>query len=109
MDCELEMVRRSYGYGRWDAPYLFIGPEQGKGRFEPSGNSQRVSAWQKLGQTELCDCLDFHAQIPDMSWHCVKPNLQRTWRPLILLLRTFLDLPSDAENLREYQRTDGEE
>jgi hypothetical protein len=57
-----------------------------------------------LGETELCDCLDFHAQIPDMSWHQGKPKLQRTWRPLILLLKTFLDLPSDIENLRAYQR-----
>jgi hypothetical protein len=104
MDYELEMARRSYGYGRWDAPYWFIGPEQGKGRAEPSGNSQRVSAWQRLGQTELCDCLDFHAQIPDMSWHRGKPNLQRTWRPLILLLKTFQDQPSDIESLRQYQR-----
>src|ERR1700741_2319450 len=60
MDYELEMARRSYGYGRWDAPYWFIGPEQGKGRAEPSGNSQRVNAWRKLGENELCDCLDFH-------------------------------------------------
>jgi hypothetical protein len=104
MDFELEMARRSYGYGRWDAPYWFIGPEQGKGQGEPSGNSPRVRAWQRLGGTELCDCLDFHAEMPDMSWHCRKPNLQRTWRPLILLLKTFLDQPSDLESLRAYQR-----
>jgi hypothetical protein len=101
---ELEMARRSYGYGRWDAPYWFIGPEQGKGEGEPSDNSQRVKAWKHLGETELCDCLDFHAQIADMSWHQGKPNLQRTWRPLILLLKTFLDRPSDIESIRAYQR-----
>jgi hypothetical protein len=104
MDYELEMARRSYGYGRWDAPYWFIGPEQGKGQAESSGNSQRVNAWQKLGQNELCDCLDFHAQISDMSWHRGRPSLQPTWRPLILLLKTFLNQPSDIESLREYQR-----
>ena len=104
MDYELEMARRSYGYGRWDAPYWFIGPEQGKGQAESSGNSQRVNAWQKLGQNELCDCLDFHAKISDMSWHRGRPSLQPTWRPLILLLKTFLNQPSDTESLREYQR-----
>ena len=101
---DVEMARRNFGYGRWDAPYWFIGPEQGKGQGEPSGNSRRVEAWQQLGKTELCDCLDFHVHISDTSWHLEKPNLQRTWRPLILLLKTFLNQPSDIESLREYQR-----
>jgi hypothetical protein len=26
-----EMARECYGYGRWAAPYWFIGPEQGQG------------------------------------------------------------------------------
>lgn len=101
---ELEMACRNFGYGRWDAPYWFIGPEQGKGNAEPDTNSQRVKVWNELGKTELCDCLEFHARIPDMSWHGRMPTLQRTWRPLILLLKTFLDQPSDSESLRAYQR-----
>jgi hypothetical protein len=48
--------------------------------------------------------LDFHAQIPDLSWHLEKPNLQRTWRPLILLLKAFLNEPLDIDKLRDYQR-----
>lgn len=103
-ESELEMARRSYGYGRWYAPYWFIGPEQGKGKGEACDNSQRIRAWKQLRETELCDCLDFHAQIRDMSWHLSKPSLQRTWRTLILLLKTFLDEPSDIESLRAYQR-----
>ena len=101
---ELEMARDCFGYGRWDAPYWFIGPEQGKGKGEPDGNDQRARAWFQLGKTELCDCLEFHAQIGDMSWHTGRPSLQRTWRPLILLLKAFLDQPSDLESLRAYQR-----
>ena len=101
---ELEMARSSYGYGRWDAPYWFIGPEQGKGKDEPDDNAQRVKAWCQLGRTELCDCREFHSQIADMSWHATRPSLQRTWRPLILLLKTYLGQPLDIESLREYQR-----
>lgn len=31
----LEMAKRSFGYGRWEAPYWFIGPEQGMGPQNP--------------------------------------------------------------------------
>jgi hypothetical protein len=31
---EEEMARECYGYGRWGAPYWFIGPEQGQGSWE---------------------------------------------------------------------------
>ena len=107
---ELEMARRCYGYGRWEAPYWFLGPEQGKGRKEPPDNTRRVEAWFELGATELCDCHDFHSLIGEKDWHREKPNLQRTWRPLILVLKTFLDdLSNDdlsnKECLRNYQRT----
>jgi hypothetical protein len=46
----LEMARRNYGYGRWDAPYWFIGPQQGMGRHENSNLRLRVKAWQDLGR-----------------------------------------------------------
>jgi hypothetical protein len=41
---ELEMAQNCFGYGRWDAPYWFIGPEQGKGNDEPDDNTLRVLA-----------------------------------------------------------------
>jgi hypothetical protein len=31
-------------------------------------------------------------------------DLQRTWRPLILLLKVFLNEPSDIEDIRAYQK-----
>ena len=76
MTVEHEMGLRSYGFGRWDAPFWFIGPEQGKGKDEPEDNDRRVEAWKRLGKTELCDCLEFHAQISDLSWHVEGANLQ---------------------------------
>jgi hypothetical protein len=59
---ELEMGRRSCGYGRWNAPYWFIGPEQGKGKDERDDNAQRVKAWQQLGRAELCELLGISCQ-----------------------------------------------
>jgi len=46
-----EMARRSYGYGRWDSPFWFIGPEQGTGEHESDlevSLERRAAAWIKL-------------------------------------------------------------
>jgi hypothetical protein len=78
---------------------------QNKGRaMTPPDKAQRALAWERLGKAEVCDCLEFHSQISDLSWHSEHPRLQRTWRPLILLLKAFLNEPSDIEDLRAYQR-----
>jgi len=101
---ELEMGRRCYGYGRWDAPYWFIGPEQGKGPEEAEGNALRLSAWLQLGACELSDCREFHRLIGEGSWHQDEPKFQKTWRPLILLLMAYLERDKSIESLRTYQR-----
>lgn len=102
----LAMARGNYGYGRWDAPYWFIGPEQGMGPHEKNLR-RRVDAWLELGSHELNDCREFHHRISEMKWHFKEPvDLQSTWRPLMLLLMTFLDPERSTDNgsLREYQR-----
>jgi hypothetical protein len=105
-----EMARNSYGYGRWDSPYWFIGPEQGMGEHERSdleqSLEQRCRCWGELGGRELNDCREFHRCIREVRWHFKSPkvNLQSTWRPLMLLLMTFLHRPADRERLRIYQR-----
>jgi hypothetical protein len=102
----LAMARRNYGYGRWEAPYWFIGPEQGMGPHE-KGLDRRLKAWQDLGSRELNDCRAFHCRIHEIRWHCKKPKVQlkRTWRPLMLSMMTFLpNGKADNESLRIYQR-----
>jgi hypothetical protein len=64
----LSMACRNYGYGRWKAPYWFIGPEQGMGLHE-NGLDRRVKAWLALGSLELNDCREFHHRIGEMRWH----------------------------------------
>jgi hypothetical protein len=96
------MAQEFYGFGRWDAPYWFIGPEPGG-----DGNETRAEAFKKLGKDGLCDCKEFHKEIGEMRWHRESPEeavLQRTWRRLILLLLTSLHEMSDKESLRSYQR-----
>lgn len=97
-----EMAEKCYGYGRWDAPYWFIGPEQGLSR----GNMQpRIEAWLHLGrETGLSDCRKFHTHIGETRWHREKPQIQRTWKQLMLLLLTFLGESAENESLRIYQR-----
>jgi hypothetical protein len=56
-----EMALQCYGYGRWNAPYWFIGPEQGQAPDEDNELKPRVKAWHDLGGGELNDCRQFHA------------------------------------------------
>ncbi len=99
------MARSNYGYGRWGAPFWFIGPEQGMGRHEKD-LGLRVRAWINLGRLELNDCRKFHDLLGDARWHLKKPRvrLQATWRPLMVLMMTFLSRPTDKDSLRYYQR-----
>jgi hypothetical protein len=99
-----EMARRCYGYGHWDAPYWFIGPEPGQARDENDDLRPRVEAWLHFGGGELTDCREFHNRIGEKRWHRERPQLQATWRPLMLLLMAFLERPTSNENLRNYQR-----
>lgn len=99
-----EMARRCYGYGRWDAPYWFIG--LGEGMTQDTDCQKRVDAWLHLGRrTGLSDCREFHYRIADERWHRKKPpaELQATWRRLLLLLMKFLGESADIDSLRKYQ------
>jgi len=99
------MARRNYGYGRWDAPYWFIGPEQGMASYENRDLCRRVRAWVDLGRRELNDCREFHCRIGEKRWHFKnRVTLKPTWRPLMLLLTTFLERPANNDSLRNYQR-----
>ncbi len=98
------MARDCYGYGHWDAPYWFIGLGQSRGPNETV--EDRAKVWSELDQDGLCDCRSFHLHrlINDQRWHVDRVELQPTWRPLILLLRTLLREKADKESLRKYQR-----
>jgi hypothetical protein len=100
------MSDRWFGYGRWDAPYWFIGPEPGMAKSEGDNLSQRCAAWLKLGGGELVDCMAHHEKLGVLRWHRADNTpTQDTWRQLIRLLLAYKDQPSDNRAIAEYQRT----
>ncbi|MGD0479638.1 MAG: hypothetical protein ABSA42_05670 [Terracidiphilus sp.] len=106
MNAETEnMARNFFGFGRWDAPYWFIGPEQGG-----DDNSARAAAFSELQKKKsipdgLCDCLEFHKAIQEERWHFKEPpDLQWTWKRLMLSLMTYLGTDSNDVSLINYQR-----
>lgn len=105
-EAELRLASDCYGYGRWDAPYWFIGPEQGQASWENNHLTARFEAFRKLSKEGLSDCQSFHNEIHGTRWHRNSPPaaLQPTWKFLILLLKTFLKEPADDESRRDYQR-----
>lgn len=103
-----------FGYGRWDAPYWFIG-------MEPGGDDTHASygAWEALGGHELIDCREHHLWKRNVlgeedtrwtRWHDDTPGrrTQPTWRRLIQLLFGFENrsdvYAEDLNNVFEYQR-----
>jgi hypothetical protein len=111
-DDERELALRCFGYGKWNAPYWFIGPEQGKGKLEKKDVTDRARAFRKLNRDGLCDCHAFHIEISDERWHFKEegirhkdtPPLQATWKSLILLLMAYQKKPTTDEARIDYQR-----
>jgi hypothetical protein len=108
-----DMAREWYGYGRWDAPYWFIGPEPG----QHGGNNiegrradlkKRCEAWIHLGRGELVDCKEHHLLFGEENWHrdAPRPRHQRTWMQLIRLFLAARDgnVPSLTDILSYQQK-----
>ena len=105
---ERELAQHCYGYGRWDAPYWFIGLEEGQAPSENNDFTRRAEAFRELNKDGLCDCPTFHQRIKVDRFHTVNPRTgkvdpQSTWNYLILLLMAFRGKPADTEHLGDYQ------
>ena len=96
-----------FGYGRWDAPYWFVGKEPG-GTDDPG----QYASWDRLGRGELLDCREHDLDCPSARkpgmWHAGdRPPLQGTWRLLIAAVLAYEGLPTyDEEAVRRYQDLD---
>ena len=97
------MAEDFYGYGRWDAPFWFIGPEAGMAK---TGDSleQRFQSWETLEFEPVVDCAAHHRGFGLTKWHQPHPPTQATWRKLICLLLAFKGQPNGIEAIRVYQR-----
>lgn len=107
-ECERVLGERFFGFGRWNAPYWFIGPEQGQHKNENGRLTPRCEAFLELEQDGLCDCKDFHERVgipATLRWYR-SPNvpLQNTWRRLMRTLHAYKsDRAFSNEDLRAYQ------
>jgi hypothetical protein len=104
-----DMAREWYGYGRWDVPYWFIGPEPGmKGGKKNDSLGARCTAWIDLGRGELIDCKCHHFKFGECDWHrdVPPPRPQATWKQLIRLLLATRDgsLPDTIKDILPYQQ-----
>jgi hypothetical protein len=90
------MAEHFFGYGRWDAPYWFIGPEAGMGKGGTDSLIARYESWQKLGCGPVVDCEKHHRGFGFTKWHDPDPPTQPTWRQLIRVLLSFKGLSTDT-------------
>jgi len=105
-------IANFYGYGRWKAPYWFIGLEEGGVNGE-SEFVDRLRTWRDAGAHPLLDLRDFHVAIRKLRFFSGGIPLQPTWCPLmrVLFIAEGRDITTNA--LRFYQanqlgRFDGE-
>ena len=101
-------AQRWYGYGRWSAPYWFVGMEPG-GEEDP----RVYSSWHEIGEPELLDLKQHSEACHDMKWVGEHPPLQSTWKQLIRIVLGYEGKPADNDDVRAYQRdrlgrTDGQ-
>ncbi len=97
---ELELAENCYGYGRWNAPYWFIGIEERMAPSENDDRSKRAAAFRKLNSDGLCDLHEFHKEIGEDRWLV---ELQFTWGKLLWLLKKYLDHDAGHASLLRYQ------
>jgi hypothetical protein len=98
------MAEHFFGYGRWEAPYWFVGPEAGMGKDGKDSLAARSASWKHLGCASVVDCAAHHHGFGFTKWHQHHPPTQATWRQLIRLLLSYKGQPTDTETIREYQR-----
>lgn len=89
-----------FGYGRWDAPFWFVG-------MEPGGVDDHATyeTWMQFGGQELIDCPKHHLASHCLTWHSgERPPTQATWRRLIQLLLSYKQQEASLNAVRLYQR-----
>jgi hypothetical protein len=109
----LSYIKSFYGYGSWQAPVWFVGPEEGggggraeimQGHFETAQNQliERLAQWHDRGRLHLENVRQF---IPDVNgqWFGPKAKRQKTWNRLIRVLRGIRRI--DPNEPLAYQRT----
>lgn len=93
-----EMAQHWYGYGRWEAPYWFVGLEPGGDELDAC-----VRLWHRLNKTELLDIVAHHEEHV-LDWFSEYAGTQPTWAKLIWLLLAYKGLEPTRDATRDYQK-----
>jgi hypothetical protein len=92
-----------YGYGSYNAPFWFIGMEEGGGGAEAE-IARRIAVWDARGQQELEDLAEYHFAINVPRYFEAAAPLQPTWSKLIRLLLSAQRGTLGDSTIRAYQR-----
>jgi hypothetical protein len=95
-------IDRFYGYGNLDAPYWFIGMEEGGGN-SLEEISLRLSTWCERGMQTTEDLVDYHLALGIDQFFGEKPRLQSTWAKLIRVLHMLEGKPTTTDAIRTTQ------
>mgnify|MGYP001055394724 CR=1 FL=1 len=98
-----QFMHTFYGYGDYDAPFWFVGMEEGGSRNAADVN-HRLRLWQERGKRELEDLAEWHLAEGPHRHFTGRPPLQRTWKQLMRILLTAKGQPTDLDALRSYQK-----
>jgi hypothetical protein len=101
---EARAAKEWYGYGRWDAPYWFVGMEPGG-----TNHPELYTSWEASGGGPMIDAKrhedEWNARVShDLQTRYFAENMQvqrGTWQPLIHILSGFTN---SAEDPHHYQR-----
>lgn len=96
-----EFMRGFFGYGNLNAPYWFIGKEEGGGK-DLEENFRRIHTWKTLGKTITVDMIDYHFKLGFTAEQL--NNIQSTWTKLTQALIAMEGKEGTKEERRFYQR-----
>lgn len=92
-----------YGFGNYQAPYWFVGMEEGGGNTSEA-IAKQLELWDKAGREELMDVAQYARDMNITRWYGDNPRLQPTWKHLIQIVLTAEGQPFDKDAMREYQK-----
>jgi len=92
-----------YGYGNYNAPYWFVGMEEGGGNSIDEINN-RLKTWDRRGRREIEDVAEYHCDFGISRYWKTKPPLEATWNKIIRILLASKGTLPTTEDVRLYQR-----
>jgi hypothetical protein len=98
-----EFMHGFYGYGNYNAPFWFVGMEEGGGNSIEEINS-RLQTWKKRGRREIEDVVAYHREFGISKYWEEKPPLEATWNKIIRIYLAANGSIPTTDEVRFYQR-----